>query len=122
MVSRSGRSGSPGGGAMDQPSTVTVVPISETRLRVSVARSARSRARRLESERCAPQVRGTCEASPPVPRTSSGNGIRQQSAGSAGIRSAPLAGASKNVAMRTVGEPVGLKAEWTSPCPASTKA
>ena len=37
----------------------------------------------------------------------------QQSAGSAGIRSGPLAGASKKVAMRMVGDPVGLSAEWT---------
>ena len=39
--------------------------------------------------------------------------VGQQATGSVGIRSGPLAGASKKVAMRTVGDPVRLIAEWT---------
>ena len=37
----------------------------------------------------------------------------QQATGSTGMRSGPLAGAAKNVAMRTVGASVRLTAEWT---------
>ena len=38
--------------------------------------------------------------------------VRQQATGSTGMR-APLAGAAKNVAIRTVGASVRLTAEWT---------
>ncbi len=39
--------------------------------------------------------------------------VRQQATGSTGMRRGPLAGAAKNVAIRTVGASVRLTAEWT---------